>query len=423
VAWQFDASTDQILGDGWSGTSFTIILWWYIDSDPNNFQNPILVYSNSGGGGSVRAGIGTTSDGTTMTTFDSAFLTQSAGAPGTGVWYCTALVGSTTSWTTYHGTNPASLTTVGPNTRTTVTAPGSIVLSLTAEWWRGRLANLKIYNRALSSGEVATEAAHYAAISSTNLIRRHTMLSSSLTNEQGTGANLTAGSTSVTVVAGPTALNEAVTVAASTSPASGQLTGTQSTTVEGALAATAPVTGAALTATETRTAALAGTSPLASAALTATETRTAALAALAPSPAAAALTGTVTDPGVLAALAPSPSSAALTAELGPALGLSATAPAAVGALTGQVGLGGAVAGVAPAAVGTLTATETRTGALAASTAVPFATLRPPLNLSLPLRLGTPIKTAGPSVATPVKTGSPGVATPTKLAGPRTGTPS
>lgn len=388
MAWQFDASTDQVLGDGWSGTAFSVLLAWFMDSDPNNFQNPLLVYSSAAGGGSLRAGIGTTADGTTMTTFDAAFLTQSAGAPGTGSWYYVALCANAASWITYHGSNPASLTTVGPDTRTTVTAPGSIVISLAAEWWRGRIANLKIYSRQLSAAEVAAELAAYEPISSTGLVRAHSMLTVPPgAPDYGAGASLTAGSTAVTLVAGPTALTRSVAVAGSTPRAVGALTG--GSPVSGVLAGASPLAVGALTATETRTGVLAGSTSRPVGALTGGQVATAALAALAPAPVGA-----------------------LVAVLGATATLAGQAPVPVGALTMLTGLAVTLAGQAPRAVGALTATETRTAVLAGQAPHAVGALRPALNLDLPLRFGTP-----------TKPGAIRAGTVTKPAAIRAGTPS
>lgn len=327
MAWQFSEAADEIIGGGWGGLVATISCWWYLDSDPNNFQNPILVYSGSGGSGSVRAGIGTTSDGTTMTAFDAAFLTQSAGAPGTGVWYHTTLVMANTQWMVYHGTNPAALTAVGPNTRTAVNSPGSIVLSLNAEWLRGRMANLKIWTRELTESEAEAEAGTYGVVNATSLRRHHTMLSTSMNPDAGADTTaLSAGSTAITLVDGPTAI-----------------------TMPAVVAGSAPRATSALTAIEIRQAALAGSAPQAVSALTAVERRLAVVAGSAPQAVSTLIGGTV-RPAVLAG----------------------AAPQAVGALTADHTRLAALAGSAPPAVGTLAGVF-------------------PLNLALPLKAGAPNK--------------------------------
>lgn len=213
MAIRFDASTDQILGTGWSGNVVTILCWIKIVTDRNDFQNPWLVYPNSGGGGAVRAGLGTGSDGTTMILFDSAFATNTGPDMVVGTWYCFAAVMNNTSWTLYYGTDPASLTTVGPNTRVAYTNPGSIVLSLAAEWFSGDLACFKIFTRALSAGDVEDELSAYAVTDATALVGSYSWESStSLTPDAGTGVALTAGSTAVSLVAGPPGLDTGQTL-------------------------------------------------------------------------------------------------------------------------------------------------------------------------------------------------------------------
>lgn len=358
MAWQYNASTDQISGSGWSGTVFSILCWWYLDSDPNSSQDPWLVTASAGGAGGTRALLGTTSDGTTMQTWDSAFAAQAAGTPGTGSWYFTALVGNGTSWTTYHGSNPASLTTVGPATRNQVSSPGSFILSLAAEWLRGRTANLKIFTRALSSSDVAAEAAAYEVIDATSLVGAYSMLTSSLSPDYGTGVSFSAGATAVDVVAGPSALTRTGAVAGSTSPASGALTGGE--VISGAVAGTAPKAAGALTGGAVLAGAVAGSAPKAAGALTG---------------------GTVAQVTV-----------------------AGTSPPATGQLAGMLSALVTVAGTTSAARGALTAMETRTGALAAGPGAAFGRLRQSLPIDGVARVGTPALSAPARAGAPVLAG-------------------
>jgi hypothetical protein len=285
MAIRFDAATDQIIGPGWGGTVFTVVFAWRQQADTNNFADPFLIYPDSGGAGAVRGGFGTSIDGTTMNVFDSAFATQAAGAPGVDVWYCGALVANADQWTVYHGSDPVGgLTAVGPNTRNTITAPGSIVLSLDDEPFSGDLAVLKVWTRALTQTEVEDELASYAVLDSTNLIRSHSWrTSTSMTPDSGSGGALTAGSTAVTLVPGPMWLTD----------------------VTGELAGSAPVPTGALEATTGATGALAGTTPVPTGALAADVGVPAALAGVAPVP-VGSLAADIAIPGELAATAPQP---------------------------------------------------------------------------------------------------------------------
>lgn len=210
MAWDFAQSTDQIITPGWSGSVSTIGCWWFQDVDTNTSADPWGIYPLAGGGGAIRALLGTLADGTSMRLFDSAFAAQVAGAPGIGVWYCTYAVMDGTDWTVYHGTNPAALTQVGPNVRNSFTAPGSVLLSLAVEPLDGKLAAIKMWTAALSAAEVALDAAHYDAIRTADLRRGMTCLTSSLVPDvNGTSdfTALTPGSTSVDVTFGPPQLD------------------------------------------------------------------------------------------------------------------------------------------------------------------------------------------------------------------------
>jgi hypothetical protein len=392
VAIQFDASTDQIIGPGWGGTVFTIGLWWYIDTDVNNFQNPLLIYANSGGAGSVRGGIGTAADGTSMTTFDSAFLTQSAGSPGTGVWYCTYLVGNGTSWTTYHGTNPGALTAVGPNTRTAVNAPGSIVLSLAAEWFRGRIAALKIWTRALSAVDVAAEAASYSVVDATSLIRSHTFQTVTMVPDAGGGGNLTAGSTATTQVAGPTVLDTGITgaLAASIPLQTAAIPG--DTINPGALAGAVPLQTAALAGDVVLDGALAGAVPLQTAALAGDTIDLGELATSIPLQ-TAALAGDVVVGGELAGAVPL-QAVELAGELEAASEFAATIPLQTTALVGDVVLDGELAASIPLATAALRQTVEYAGRLRAGAP----------SLAAGLRAGAPVLAGGLRAGVPVLAG-------------------
>lgn len=239
MAIRFDASTDQLVTDGWGGTVASILCWIRIETDRNDSSDPWIVTASAGGAGSTRALLGTDASGTQMDLYDSAFDPMTGPAMVVGTWYATAAVMNGTSWTFYYGTNPAALSSVS-ETQNQVSAPGSLVLSLSAEWFHGDIANLKVFTRALSASDVAAELATYDVVDATSLIRKHSFRTTSLANEQGSGSAFTAGSTAVSQVAGPTALAD----------------------VTGALAGTVPMPTGPLAADIGLTGALAGTVPM-----------------------------------------------------------------------------------------------------------------------------------------------------------------
>lgn len=206
MAIRFDAGTDLLLGGGWSGTSHTILTWHRLQVDRNTDSGIWFVYPLASAGGAVRAIMETDATGTAMFLFDSAFTTQTGPASTVGTWYVTAAVMDGVNWTLYHGTTPSSLTTVGPSTRVAYTSPGSFTIGNGTEWINGDVANFKIFNAALTSGQVATELANYnvASAVSSSLIRRHSFKTTSLTPEEGTaGTALTAGTTAVALASDP----------------------------------------------------------------------------------------------------------------------------------------------------------------------------------------------------------------------------
>lgn len=211
MAIRFDADTDQITADGWGGSVATVCVWARLEADRNAEQSIFLVTSSSGGGGSTRALLETDTTGTQLVLYDSAFATQTGPNMAVGTWYCFGIVMNGTAWSLRYGTTPSSLTEVTA-TRTSFTGPGTFLMSLTAEWWSGDVANLKIWTRALTGTEIADELATYTLLDSTNIRRHHKWnASASLVPDAGAGSNFTAGATSVTFVSGPPALELSIT--------------------------------------------------------------------------------------------------------------------------------------------------------------------------------------------------------------------
>lgn len=203
MAIRFDQGTDQLVTGGWGGTVATVLCWVRLESDRNDYSTAWVVTANAGGVGSTRALLATGVDGTSISLADSTFALQAGPNMSVGTWYAFGAVMDGANWSFFHGTSAGSLTKVGPNTRNAVSSPGSLVLSLAAEWLSGDIANLKVFTRALSDADVAAELAHYVVQNPTNLVRAHSFLTTALTPDSGAGASFTAGSTSVTLVPGP----------------------------------------------------------------------------------------------------------------------------------------------------------------------------------------------------------------------------
>jgi hypothetical protein len=447
MAWRFDASTDTIIVPGFSGATATILIAAKRVVDLGNYSNVWIVHANSGGTGSTRAGLGTDVGGDTMTLFDSAFLTQTGPTMTTGTWYYFAAVMSSTSWTLYYGTNPASLTTVGPNTRTALSSPGSFTLGDATEWWSGDMANLKVYTRALTLSECQAELATASVVDSTSLIRHHTMDTVTMVPDAGSaGTNMTAGSTAVAAVTGPYSTTITGALAGSAPQATGALAATQKTNgalagtapqatgavagierTNGAVAGSAPVPTGALVATQKTLAALAGAVAQSTGALVATQRTAGAVAGSAPV-AVGGLPATQTDPGAVAGSVPQSTGALAGALVNPAV-FAGSAPhptiALVGDLPGMARTG-TVAGVAPSATGALTGTAPVVGAFAGSAphargdltnyAVTVWT-RPPRAGAIGLTLGTGPRAGGTAT---IETGPAAGTSAVVGTGPRTG---
>lgn len=214
MAWRFDAATDKVLvASGWTGSVATICMWVQRVVDRNAGSNPWRAWSNAAGGGSTVAGLGSDGGGDTIVSFDSAFSNLTGPSLVGNGWHCVALVMNGTSWTMYYGTDPASLTTVS-GTKANATTPGSWTLVDSPDFFSGDIANVKLFQRALTSGEAAAELASDAQVSGTNLLWRGTLRTSSNTPE--TGTVMTAGGTAIAVVAGPPALDHATGTSATT---------------------------------------------------------------------------------------------------------------------------------------------------------------------------------------------------------------
>jgi hypothetical protein len=309
MAWLFDAVTDKVLvNSGWSGTAFTLCMWVKRTSATANAHgnNPWRAWTGASAGGTTVAGMDVQgASRTTVVAYDSTF-TQTVGGDirSDAGWHPVAVVVNGTAWALFYstGTDPAVLTKVTA-TRATGATVGSFTLSdATPDWFDGAIANVKIFSRALSDAEVSAELATYAQVSATNLIFRASLSTSSNTPETGTA--MTAGSTAVTVVAGPAALDPDPGVLAVTlqRPVSA-ITGTVK--IPGALAATLQLPIGSLQGSPIDRAQLAVSLPLPVAAI-AGQVRTAGtLAAILPLP-IGTIAGTHPAVGVLAAVLPLP---------------------------------------------------------------------------------------------------------------------
>ncbi len=208
MAWRFDASTDMIVGPGWTGTTHTVLFWLTRRVDRGAYSNPFMLRAGAGATGADVMGIGSDAGGDNIVLFDSVYNSITGQAMVTDRWECYAAFLNGTAWTFYTGTLPSNLASAaGTVTRNAATSPGSFTLS-SGDWFNGALANLKIFNRVLTLADAQAELSTYDQVSATNLIRRHTMRTVTMVPDSGSaGTNLTAGSTAVSLEAGPAFLD------------------------------------------------------------------------------------------------------------------------------------------------------------------------------------------------------------------------
>lgn len=132
-----------------------------------------------------------------------------------GQWYCFALTQSETgglgTMNIFWGTDPRLLSSRTRNGNPSATTKLNIGKqeNTVNTFLDGRIASFKQWDRVLSIGEISAELAQYQQVSSIGLIRRHDFLTATIISDGGSGGNLTAGTVSPTVEAGPTLLNSA----------------------------------------------------------------------------------------------------------------------------------------------------------------------------------------------------------------------
>jgi hypothetical protein len=209
MAVRFDAQTDAYSATTGlpASTTWSVTCWAYITTDRNTASAAFGIL-NTG----VTAGIflETDTDGTTWRVFD---MSTSVGgfAASVGQWTRMAVVVSGTSVTFYAGA-PGSALTSASGTLNSAT-PASLTVGddgSGASFLNGRLANFKMWDAALSSGEVTAELGQIPPALTTNLLRYHPFYVAETADHSGHGRTLTAGSTGTSTEAHPPSTRAAV---------------------------------------------------------------------------------------------------------------------------------------------------------------------------------------------------------------------
>lgn len=175
---RFDATGEHYTATtGIPGTVFTACWWGRIAVDRNNYstmlcidnttdQQILAVQTDTGGVGPYLW----------LAPHDPGWIDE---APDTdmvvGTWYRFALVRNGTAITFYMGLPSGTIaigsaTLLGPLTATRLRVGRSTV---STEWWNGNMANLKVYNAALTQAEILTEWGNWRAQRTADLLRHH----------------------------------------------------------------------------------------------------------------------------------------------------------------------------------------------------------------------------------------------------------
>jgi len=181
-----------------ASTTWSMTCWAKITTDRNQFSCIAGVYDGTGG-----VELATDTDGTTLRLFNLG-TTLGSVALTVGAWYKIGVVISGTSGTLYVGPDGGALTPTS-GTISAPPAPNNFTVGTSdaaGDFFNGSVTNVKMWQAALSSGEVATELAQYDVARTANNLRAHRFIVEEPGDYSGNGRTLTGG-TGATHEAGP----------------------------------------------------------------------------------------------------------------------------------------------------------------------------------------------------------------------------
>lgn len=194
-----------------SGSSFTICFWVKFDTLPISGDFYAIINWRNSSGSNCYFEL----EGSSKTVICSGMSGDVDGIQA-GVWYRVALVrnGSNSAlyWTSSqtgsigspHATGSISIPS-SPN-RFTIASSGS---TSSSEELDGKFANLKIWNRVLTTTEIQNELGTYAVLNATNLLRHHKWINAGSTPDAGTASAFSIVGSPDTSTDNPTALQHA----------------------------------------------------------------------------------------------------------------------------------------------------------------------------------------------------------------------
>lgn len=210
MAIRFDAATDRLTTTTNLPAAgvYTVLCWVRIVNDRNDYSNAIHIQGSFG----RKVALAFDSDGATLRALDDELAGPTSGTALTvGAWYATAATVNTATCNLYWGTSASGLsnnTDTGFVPDTSAGATMYLGSNPFDFWLDGELANVKVYDAALSQAEIETELASYTVTRTANLLHCYSFQGGALTDSSGNGNTLTAGSTSTTAVDGPPALDQ-----------------------------------------------------------------------------------------------------------------------------------------------------------------------------------------------------------------------
>jgi hypothetical protein len=193
----YSATTGIPAGD------FTMMCWVQIVADRNNFST-ICSIENAAASASSYLIIETGNDGTTANCYVTGSTIIGSIAMTVGTWYKVAASASGATTAFYGAAAGSAMTSLGTGGSGTFTrAQLYMGRNSFGEPLNGRIANYKLYQRALTLAEVENELAQYVPASVTNLQRWHPLLQAETVDYSGNGNALTADAGTITTEDGP----------------------------------------------------------------------------------------------------------------------------------------------------------------------------------------------------------------------------
>lgn len=163
-------SDDMQVSTPSAATNVTMIGWFRMVNDRNNFSD---IFSLESAAATEFNEVITDADGTTLAVYDHTGRLATVGVLTVGVWYKVAFVVTSGAYVVYLGTEgtngvtsaaSGAITNVGTNVYTGIAGTQAM------EWFNGRVAQVRVWNAALSEAEIETEFSNATPVRASNLL-------------------------------------------------------------------------------------------------------------------------------------------------------------------------------------------------------------------------------------------------------------